>query len=1204
MKKNDCMKLFCPPDRIKKWLILMKLILIFFFIGLSQVNAAVYGQEEIVSFQSNKLSIGEVLRTITRQLKYDIFFSDDELDTSKEIIISNKKLSVENILQEILQDKASYEFVDKTIIIKPLKQTMQPQDEIRLYGVVRDKTGVVLPGVAVLIKGTTTGVSTDIEGKFVMVLPKMQGITLVFSCVGMEKKEVLYTGQKNIEVTMTESVTEMNEVVVTGYQVIDKRKLTSAVSSVRAEDIIHPGLFSIDQALEGRIPDMILMTNSGEVGIVPKIRIRGTSTLIGNREPLWVLDGIVLTDPVPVNPYELNDPDYINRIGNAIAGINPQDIDRIDVLKDASATALYGAKAANGVIVITTKKGYLGKPIVSYNLSTSVKRRPHYSDRKINLMDSKERIAFSRDLVNSRYIFPTDINMVGYEGAYTRLYNGEIGYDEFTREVGRLETENTDWFDLLTENAFSHQHTVSISGGTQDIRYYSSLGYTKDDDVIRGNKNERYTASVKLNANLSKIISATLGINGNVGTRDYYQDANNPMDYAYNTSRAIPAYNEDRTEYLYTRMATTTRGYKFNILNELDNSSYNQNNSGLSFNANIDFKFTDYLNAQAILSYATSNTEIEDYWGEKTWYAANLRRSEYAEEAPKGESSESTMPFGGQLTKNYVRNNSYTVRLQINLNKYFGQEEKHNINASVGYEIGSSRYNGYRSQMRGYYPERGKRFATGISLSDKDYPAYQTWMSNNAYPTLTDNLQNLLSGYLTVSYSYKNLFTLNANTRIDGSNKFGSRSNEKLLPIWSVSGNYNLSEHIPTGDIVDHIRLKVSYGYQGNMLDGQSPVMIIKKNQLDSYYNEFTADVAAYPNPNLRWEKTSSLNTGLEFSLFKNRLQVNGSYYYKYTKDAFLQKQISTVNGRTEYVINSGNITNSGYSVDLQISPVRNKHIVWTLATSWSKVFNKMKTLPGADQYELSNFLNGTALVKDEAIGTFYSYPFLGLNPLDGGPMFDDMQDRKEELYGKSKYETYTTILKPSGLREPTISGGINNTLKYKGFMFNMNLAYSLGAKTRLFRMYNSSSNFRPEMNVRREFMDHWNVPGDELRTDIPAIIGQNSGAYEKYRQHYSVQNFKMNQVAWNVWDMYDYGDHRVVSANYLKCTNLGLTYEIPEKFLRQFNMSRLALTGSVSNLFVICSRELKGQTPVQGGFMKVQLSERPTYALGINVSF
>ena len=799
---------------------------------------------------------------------------------------------------------------------------------------------------------------------------------------------------------------------------------------------------------------------------------------------------------------------------------------------------------------------------------------------------------FSKDLVDSGYIFPGGMNMVGYEGLINQLYRGALTYDEFTKQVQYLECLNTDWFDLLTEDAFSHQHTISISGGTETVRYYSSVGYAKDNDVIKGNNNERYTVALNLNADLSPRISTSLGINGNVTSREYSQDEIAPLDYAYNTSRAIPAFDENGDYYYYQNSGRTANSFRYNILNELENSSYDQEGSSISFNMTLNVKFTNYLNASVVGSYSTSNTDIEGWWGEKSHHVALLRQSEYGDAPAKGDDSESALPFGGELTTNSTRNRNYMLRVQLNLDKYFGQD-KHNVNASVGYEVSSTKYKGNSSTMRGYYKDRGKQFSI---TTLNDYPAFKAWLEANAYPTISDNLTNLLSAYATVSYSYQSFFTLNGNVRFDGSNKFGDQSNDKLLPIWSISGNYTISEHEwLQRNWIDYIMLKASFGYQGNMLEGQSPTMIIKQLPTDPLYNELVSELSVYPNPNLKWEKTSSFNGGLTFSLFKRRLQMETSVYYKRTKDAFLTKQISTVNGLEEYVVNSGDVKNSGYSIAATIIPVETRDFNWILATSFSNVFNKVETLPGAEQFELNNFLNGTALVKGKPVGTFYSYKFVGLNPTNGYPIFDDMQERQEELEGLTKYDVYTRVLKATGNREPTMSGSINNTLRYKNWRLNMNLAYSLGSKVRLFKLFDSNT-FLPENNVRREFVKRWRKTGDEKNTVIPAP--------NCYLTHYSSSGEKIPTIANNSLDMYNYSDIRVVSGNYLKCSTMSLTYEFPMEKLERIKLSRLALNLSATNLFTICSSKLKGQAPQQSGFAEIQLTDRPTYTVGVSVSF
>lgn len=1200
-KKRD----LYPIGTKRKFLNLIRVMRITIFlllIGLTHVSANVFSQNTLINLKLKDVKLEQVVKIVQKQLKQDFFFNRNDVDVSKKISVDLVDATLGDFVQEVFGKNYTYEIVDNIIVVSARQTVSQEVKKNVIKGKVTDRDSLPLPGVTIRIKNLALGTVTNTSGEYELVLPETQNIVLVFSFVGMKTVEKKYTGQAMINVMMEESATEMEEVVVTtGYETIKKKRLTSAITSLKAENIMVSGLSSIDQMLEGQVPDMMFMVNSGEVGVVPKIRIRGTSTLIGNREPLWVVDGFVVNDPVPVSPDELNDPDYVNRIGNAIAGINPQDIDQINILKDASATALYGAKAANGVILITTKKGHVGNMIVSYNTNVTLKRRPRYSDRRIDLMDSKERIAFSRDLVKSHYKFTEPMTEVGYEGLTNQLYRQEINYDQFKAGVDELEAGNTDWFDLLTEDSFSHQHTLSLSGGTDKIRYYSSVGYTRDNDVIKGNRNERYTVAINLDATLSKYLTTSFSLKGNVGSRKYNQTAIALMDYAYNTSRAIPAYDKEGSYYFYKKNVSTLEKYDYNILNELEHSSYKQDNSGLQFNASLDFKLKTYLTAQALFSYSISNTDIEGYYDEKSYYVAKERRSDYGVEPDK---NNTYLPFGGELQKDNTRNNSYTVRLQVNFNKYFGVNEQHNLNAVLGYEMISTKYNGYMNTTRGYYPDRGKQFAAGTSL--EEYPYYRAWMESNAYPKMTDNITNLLAGYATLAYSYMGYFTINANARVDGSNKFGDKSNSKLLPVWSISGVYNVSEHwLDSWDGIDFLSLKCSYGFQGNMLDTESPEMTISKKPVDPYYKELVSKVVNYPNPKLKWERTSSLNTGIEVGMFQRRLQLGVEYYLKRTADAFLSKPISTVNGRSQYIVNSGNVRNSGYSISATVTPVVIRDFKWTLSTYFSKAFNKLKTKPGAEQYELNNFLNGTALVKGKPVGTFYSYKFIGLNPEDGGPVFDDGQEENEKIENFSEYDTYTTVLKASGSREPTMSGGINNTFKYRNLLLQMNVAYSLGAKLRLFKLYNGDVSWDPEKNVNRELIHRWTQPGDEAHTNVPGIISTTSTAYRYYNDHWSNRpGFDGNVIAKNYWDMYNYGSQRVVSGNYLKCTNLSLTYEFPSWLLGKWRLSRLAASFSATNVFTICSSKLKGQTPTQGGFAEIQLSERPTYSLGINVSF
>ena len=1080
------------------------------------------------------------------------------------------------------------------------------KEEGVVSGQVMDEIGQPLPGVTIRIDGTNGGVTSDYEGRFSIKVPKGKSIHVTCSYIGCKtQKLTLKSGEKDVVILMLDDKATLEEVVITGYQQIDRRNLTSSVTSVKMDDIARAGVSSVDKMLQGRIPDLVLSNNSGEINSTPKIRIRGTSTLIGNREPLWVVDGIIINDPVNLKSDVINDPDYINRIGNAISGINPQDIERIDVLKDAAATALYGTRAANGVIVVTTKKGRAGKPVISYSFTGTMRQRPRYTDSKIDLMNSLERTQVSRELANMHYSFPSDMSYVGYEDALQKYYSGVYSRAEFEQAVAAAETQNTDWFKLLTHDSFSQDHNVNISGGADKFRYYASLGYTDDDDVINNNTGKRYTAATNLDFTLNDKFQASLNLSMYTNKKRYNQTELSPIDYAYNTSRTIPAYDSDGNYYTYKKNTLSSGAYDYSFLNELDNSYVSQRTNGFKATMNLRYAPKEWLNFNAILAYSGTNTNIEGWYGERTFHAAALRMSQYGVPAP----ANSEMPFGGELSEDNTELHDWTARLQANINKDFGANKEHNINIAVGMEASSSRYKGNQFTQRGYYADRGRKFTTSIP---KKYASYLNWLATNM-PTITDNLTNLASVYGTASYSYKQYFTVNANTRYDGSNRFGDRSNEKILPVWSVSRNANIKEIANiNAKWLEALTYKVSYGGQGNMLEGQTPKLTITKGAYDTHYGEMSSTVDKFANPDLKWEKTQSFSTGIEASLFKGRLLFTTEYYYKKTNDAFMNKTISDVNGYTSYIVNSGQIINKGYNFAITATPIQNDDWNWMLSATMAKVMNKMNTAPGEDAYDINDYLDGTAIVNGEPIGSFYSYRFIGLNHEDGAPLFDDWKDRQDELVGLSKYETAMRVLELSGKRDPDITGSLSSTLTYKNWRLGIFMDYSLGNKIRLFHLFNQGIGTNlgpgyiyPENNLNRALLNRWMKPGDEQFTNIPSIMSKDQYGFYNYTSHWSEKSsYQGVTFGRDAWTMYDYSNARVVSADYLRLTSISLTYEVPVKTLINYGLQRMAITITGNNLYTWCNSKLKGQTPTQSGFAEVQLGDNPYYTIGVNIQF
>ena len=1095
------------------------------------------------------------------------------------------------------------------------------QDNV-VSGMVFDKTGDPLVGanIRVTLGRKVLTAQTDSKGAYRVKLPagtSTAGLSISASYLGMKRQTK--SGRSNVahyDFMLEDHSQSLGEAVVTGYGTISTREKTSAITSLKMEEILMPGMTSLEQALEGRVPDMVFMQNSGEVGATARMRIRGTSTLIGNREPLWVLDGIPLSDPVDVTNDQLNDPDYINYIGNAISGINPQDIERVDVLKDAAATALYGTRAANGVIVVTTKKGEPGPPRITYNSQLKYTARPRYSDRDIYLMNSQERVQFGQELMNLHYTFPNHMTMVGYEGAYHRFVTGQTDYNGFLAEVQRAETVNTDWFKLLTHDTFNHNHTVALSGGSETARYYASLGYNREEGVQLHHNNDRYTASLNMQTRIAKVIQANIRLNANVQKKTQLPGEIDLLGYAYGTTRALPAFNNDGSYFFYQRHAYNVGTdkneqykYAYNILNEIENAEKLYSSNGIMAALDLTYRFKTLLDLTLTTSYQRTHSDNSTWFGEKSNYAAQLRNAEYGQAPIPGDYGLSDMPYGGVYNTGTNVNENFTLRAQANFRHALGEKKQHLLSASLGYEMNVSNTDGFSENTRGFFKSRGLKYVNMTAEEMNRFPKYASWVAHN-HPTLRADKTHRLSGYAILSYSYGSLFSLSANTRFDASNKFGSRSNEKFLPVWSASGMLNLkSLLLRQYDAVSDLRLRTSFGKTGNMVDNQTPNLLLRQESLDTYYGENVAKVDALPNPYLRWEQTDQWNVGVDASLFDYRLTVGVDAYYKHTKDAFDNTLVSPFNGVENYVMNGSDITNSGFSINLSAYLLKTRDWSWLVSANYSVVYNSINTKT-ANKYKIEKYLNGTAIMDGKSIGTFYSYNFIGLDPQNGLPLFDDYRDRQHLLEGQPLDRIMERVGVVSGSREPNFAGSFYSTLRYQQWSLSASFNYALGNKIRKFALYKDVlDGVSSENNVRKEFTHRWRKPGDERHTQLPSLISPSDPAFGDNRYHWSAATPAATQgfeaFADNYWMMYDNSNARVVSGSYLRLSNLALRYQFTRKQLKGLPFSNLAFDAAVTNVFTLKSSALEGQDPTQSGFsLQTSLSLRPSFTFGLRVSF
>ena len=1092
------------------------------------------------------------------------------------------------------------------------------QKDTGIKGVVTDELGDPLPAASIAVmnnKKIARGANTNLYGEFTIEANLKNGDNeLVVSYIGKKSVKVKLTPdviKKPIEVVLKTDETMLADVTIVedGYNRLPRKDMVGAFTTVKADDIMMPAYQSIDQMLQGKVAGMSVVNTSARVGASPKITIRGTSTILGNSDPLWVVDGVIQEDPLSIDMSSAITSDMRELIGNQISWLNPQDIDNITVLKDASATAIYGSKASNGVIVVTTKKGTPGRVSVNYNTNVSVRERPTYD--MYDFMNSYERIQFSKEAYEAgvRYQSEPLPQIYTYEGLMAMFNKRMITEDEFSRYLQRLEIVNTDWFDLLTRNSVSQSHNLSISGGTDKYTYNASIGYQNNKGYEVGNENDQITARLSINSNINEKLSINAQLNGSVRDADGYGAGVNPYTYAMNTSRAIPAFEEngDRAFYskYYTYQYNTLLGgknqYSYNIFNEMENSfSFNR---GTNFNAsiNVSYKILKWLTYQGTASISVTNNKSESYAGEKTSRVEQLYRG-YAygtEKAGSDRFNAALMPYGGVLNQAISQGVSYNTSHRLQFSKEFNED--HRLNAMLGMEIRSSESTSEGNTVWGYVPERGS-ILVSPTLPENFKPIGSDvtigWgalaqLYNGAWNKMSTTT-NYMSFFATVAYAFKNRYVVNVNVRSDASNRFGQDVNKQFDPTWSFGASWKIAQEpfmMEHAHWLDQLNLRASYGIQGNVVNTLSPEMIVRYQGLLQSYNEYYLSISSLPNKQLKWERTKSLNLGLDLALFGITMNFE---YYRRNSNAIIRQDIAQEYGMSTMPLNGGLISNSGLEVTLNFTPIRTNDIAWTIGVNAGKNWNESSSddrTAKADELTHTDFLNGSSdrpLKKGYPLSAFWSYKFTGLNGTNGYPTFKDAT--YDAVDGNGSVDP-TTFLVYSGQSEPDFSGGFNTRLRWKNFNIGMDFAVALGAKKRLPNPYSTFTYGKmPDIfsNLSKELNDRWKQPGDEAHTNIP-------GLYTSVRDLYNLN--LPNGLYDNIYSMWAQSDVRVASASFLRCTQLSLSYTLPRTLCQKIGLSRIQLSANINNLFVIASDDWKGYDPELGYSIQPRI-----YSVGLSL--
>lgn len=1187
MKKNPLL-INCA----KKQATFLVMFFLLFPVGTFGKNVTSETYENRVTLNVKEDVLTNVIQFIIKQSGSEIVFVANQTSAVICRNISFNSETVDKALEIVLKGTGLMfqKQNGKYVILKAPAGSQQGQTvrQFTLSGTVTNSNGEPLAGVVINIKGTNRGTNSDIGGKYSLVLPSGD-IVLQFSFLGMETKDIKVNLTQNttINVTLMDKESRIEEVVVsTGYQEVNKKDMVGAYSSFKLDDVLMPNYSSIDKMLQGIVPGMIVTNSSSRVGTSPSIQIRGTSTLLGDSSPLWVVDGIIQEDPIKINASTYMSDDIKNIIGNQVSWLNPQDIETITVLKDASSTAIYGSKASNGVIVITTKqaRGIGDRLTINYNGNVTVNTRPNYG--QFNLMNSQERIQFSDEIFASGVPYSSvPLNdYYTYEGTKRLFIEGQISQQQFAAKREFFETANTDWFNLLTRNAVSQNHNVSLAGGSNKINFTSSIAYFKEQGQEIGNDAEKYTGRVGVGFQLSETVRLNVSMTGSYNVNQGFGYGVNPFGYATQTSRAIPAYDEEGEPVYYQKARTYSynaiqQSLNYNFINERDNSTSLTESFRFAANADLNWKILPWLSYNFTGGYNLYDSAMSSYMSEQTYYVANTYRGyNYGTVQPDSDFFKAAiLPFGGEYFTNDARQISYNIQNKFSM--FWNLKNNSRLNILLGQELRSGTNVSTANTVWGYSKERGEAIIkptlpqdlVPTSGSNYTYTGYGILdqLYNNRWKRLNQT-NNFLSFFATAAYTFNERYVVNASVRNDFSNRFGQDVNRRIDPTYSLGVSWRLGQekfmekYVPQ---ITQFNIRATYGIQGNALTSESPDLILYRQSKMSLFNQYYSTINKIPNPNLTWERTTNWNFGADILLF-NKVSLVFDYYTR-RSNAVISQEIPYEFGIASTTINGGLIYNKGLEATITFSPINTQDAGLSISFNTSKNWNS--TGPTLNVITQANFLNGTAgtiLKEGYPLNSFWSYSFAGLDPANGNPTFNLLDT--DAALAKADPSSFLVY---SGESTPSITGGLNLNFRYKSFSIGTGFSLLLGGKTRLPNPYSNFSYGRKlpsaESNVSRDLLNRWKQPGDENFTNIPSINPLNT-----------LPITLPNETTGYAVELWGMSDAMVVDASFLRCKSIDITWRLNKKTLAELKLKSLSVTASANNIFVIGSKKFNGMDP------------------------
>lgn len=1191
-----------------------------------QLFANIYLQVTKFTIQLDRVSIKTVLEEIKKKTEFDFIYDYKDLNKLGLISIHLTDASVSDVLDECLKNTGfSHKVVDKTIILVKANN-LSEQEKIKITGIVKDEQGEPLPGVTIILKGTNVGVASDMEGHFELSLPYRENIKLVFSSIGKASQEIEYKGQGGLNIVMKEDRKELEEVVVNGMQTIKKERMTGSYVTVTAKSLENQGITTLDNAIEGRVAGLNSMLTTGAPGARARITIRGENNLSGKTEPLWILNGLPMIGGVP-KVVKGGTVDLAGTImEDGVGNINPQDIESITVLKDAAATAMYGARAANGVIVITTKKGYVGDTRFSYTGTYSLSTAPRLDN--IDMMNSAQKVGYELDLID-RYALPEITGRVGR--LWTDYNKGLMTREVYEQRLNELRHTNTDWFDVIFRPANSQVHSLTARGGSERLTFYSSLRYEQKEGILENNQYRNMGANVNLDYRPSKKLGITYNMSVNARKNIDNGSAIDPFKYAVFANPYEKPYNADGSyasdltylPYNYSDLSASGYTYSnFNIMRELRETRKTSQGSDVAATISFVYKPVEGLNLSTDFRYSENyNTNMsENYPGTYTSYTG----SQFAFiEYPQDKVTLPNQYNSGQFSEGAGRSSGWISRTKAEYSRLF--KEKHFVSLYVANEVMSKTFNNFNYKAPTYDPDYRIIGFPKFPTSTKKLSDYQKALENLFYTR--DDQDKSVSFVGALTYSFDDRYVGSFTMRADGADIIGT--DQRYAPLWSAGLRWNIHKEkfMHSVEFISELAIKGSYGYTGSIDRSTYPFSTVEMST-DKYDGYLMAKRFKYANPAVKWEKKLDRNIGFECSLFNRRINLNADAYFNKTEDVLGPYNLPVSSGRTDITANTSTVQNRGWEATVNINWVDGKD--FRFSTGFNVAQNRNKILKALNDIEdIRNMENqgGVKNLVGHETGSIYGWEFAGVWDPSGRALFNITDEAKvyyaqlmdnwsqfSEDMQKKLYESGAmpdivnipnaisfeeTLFQQNNLGDeakmmrrlsmvrlgninPRIVGGFNSYMKYKNLEFTTSWSFKAGFiipsfdDTKQAPGANNSDKGASVTNRTTRALYQWKSSGD--RTDIPR--------FEELGYPYEYNSLTTS-------DKYEKG-------NYLRLQEATIAYSLPSHITTGWGINKLRASFQVRNLLTFT--KYRGLDPATDGAFNYPQSKQFVFNLTVEI--